>query len=190
MNVILPKTLINPSIKYSLAPWFFLAGPVLGGDDWQMDCLKELEKQMSPFNFNVAIPTRYESDTPIFKSRVIGDENSFERQTDWERYYLNLASGSGGVRGCIIFWLPCEKFSDRRMDGKPYAMDTRGELGEWRGQMIHNKRINLVVGSDGQFPGLRTIKRNFDQALKCDFPIYNTLSDTVAAAILKADGPI
>jgi len=110
-----------------------------------------------------------------------GREDYFDRQLTWERYYLDLAA----TTGCLIFWLPSESQVNPRIGSDPYAMDTRGELGEWRGQLMHNPSLRVVVGADRGFPGLSQIQRNFSLATKSVFPIYETLAETVAAAVKK-----
>jgi hypothetical protein len=46
----------------------------------------------------------------------------------------------------------------------------------------------VVIGGDEDFSGLDVIKRNFDHVTRSDFPIYNTMDETVDAAIRKATG--
>lgn len=65
-------------------------------------------------------------------------------------------------------------------------MDTRGELGEWRGRMIYDQTLRVVIGAKEGFRGLSQIQRNFNEALGYEFPIFKTLSETVDAAIKKA----
>jgi len=115
-----------------------------------------------------------------------GIPNAFVKQLSWERCYMEIAS----KQGCIIFWLPCEdRESTRSIIDGPYAMDTRGELGEWRGRMMCNKHnlIKVVVGADPEFPGLSQIQRNFNEAFNTVFPIYSSLGETVEAAVTIAD---
>lgn len=71
-----------------------------------------------------------------------------------------------------------------RTDGMPYAMDTRGELGEWRGRLMHNPGLRVFIGADPDFPGLSQISRNFDAALKTSFPIAATMEELAARACL------
>lgn len=177
MRVILPKTFVElgPSSKL-----FFLAGPVRGGGDWQYQCCLELAKHLS--DFTVAIPTRYGTDHPLMAYRVPGDENMFDRQLTWERYYLEFAANWG----CILFWLPEEDKEHPHPGPEPYGMDTRGELGEWRGQMMYSGSYRVVIGAEAGFHGLSQIQRNFDQALKRKFTIHETLEATVAAAVHEA----
>jgi hypothetical protein len=174
MKVILPKTKVELNSDW---PVFFLAGPVQGGDDWQQRCYIEIQKYLT--FFYAVIPCRYPEDHILMQVAEKGINNFFERQTMWERFYLKIAS----IKGCIIFWLPCESKINPRKDGLPYAMDTRGELGEWRGQMMYNSEIKLVIGAEEKFPGLSSIQRNFNAFTT--FPIYNSLENTVKAAMNK-----
>ncbi len=179
MKIVLPKTLCDIDLSYG--PFFFLAGPVHGGDDWQAKCCWEIRSHI--LNFYAALPCRYMETHALVSFRQIGKENYFDRQLTWERHYLELAATA--TNGCLIFWLPCESKANPRVDGEPYAMDTRGELGEWRGRMMFDNNLRVVVGAGAGFPGLSQIQRNFNQALGIDFPIYPTLAETVAAALAK-----
>jgi hypothetical protein len=123
-----------------------------------------LEKRLG--DFTAAIPCRYTAEHPLYQYRLEGNDNFFSRQLPWERHYLEFAS----VQGCIIFWLPEESVAQRRSDGLPYAMDTRGELGEWRWRM--RGRARVVLGGEAGFPGLDAIRRNLDQALGYGRPDY------------------
>ncbi len=177
MRIILPKTLVEIDPNYG--PLFFLAGPVRGGDDWQTKCCDEIWKHLD--TFYAALPCRYQEDHPTTPFRIAGKEGCFDRQLPWERHYLELAATSG----CVIFWLPSESKVNPREGTDPYAMDTRGELGEWRGRMMFDSKLRVVIGAENDFPGLSQIQRNFNQALMMDFPIYPTLAETVAAALVK-----
>lgn len=88
MKIILPKTLCRIDPNYG--PLFFLAGPVLGADDWQAECCNILRKHIP--HFYAALPCRYAETHPLFQFRMKGKENHFDRQTTWERYYLELAA--------------------------------------------------------------------------------------------------
>ena len=178
MKVILPNQLVEIDLSYG--PLFFLAGPIAGGGDWQKNCYEEIRRHIE--KFFVAIPCRYKENHPLRKFEEKGRGETFERQLVWERHYLNVAARVG----CIIFWLPVESKTTPRKDGLPYAMDTRGEIGEWRGRMMHNREIRLVMGAEAGFPGLSQIKRNFNGALCSEFPIYQTLRETVKRAVEKA----
>lgn len=153
---------------------------MLGGGDWQYDCCLGIHKRVE--HFYAAIPTRYKDGHALLPFKESGDERAFDRQLSWERHYLQVAAH----RGCLIFWLRCESKTNPRNDGKSYAMDARGELGEWRGQMMGNPNLHVVVGAEKDFPGLSQIERNFKIALGSEFPIYPTLDETIEAAIKKA----
>ncbi len=177
MKILLPKTL--GQIESSYGPLFFLAGPGRGGGDWQSKCCSEIRKLIP--NFHAALPCRYPNDHPIMEYEIKGQNDIFERQNAWERYYLELAANGG----CIIFWLPCESKADPRTNGEPYSMETFGELGEWRGRLMHNSNLRIVIGAEPGFIGLSPIQYNFDCATRSKFPIYKTLEETVAAAVKK-----
>lgn len=177
MKIALPKTLCKIDPNYG--PLFFLAGPVRGGDDWQTKCCEEIRKHLP--NFHAALPCRYQEDHPLIPFRMTGKDDHFDRQLTWERHYLDMAAATG----CIIFWLPNESKVNPRVGSDPYAMDTRGELGEWRGRLMHDPNLRVIIGAEPDFPGLSQIQRNFSFATKSDFPIYGTLVETVTAAIAK-----
>lgn len=175
--LILPKTLPYLSREKRNLRLYFLMGPILGGDDWH----KEMSERLASASPCVVVnPSRYSSEHPHYKRRVEGPEG-FETQTLWERHYLRQAALEWR-RGCIVCWLPCESDSNPRTDGNPYAMDTRGEIGEWRTHLFYNPRVRFVMGAEPGFPGLRTIQRNFEAALGCAFPIYSTMSELAVRA--------
>jgi hypothetical protein len=179
LKLILPKTLVPDSeIEGGL---FFLAGPIKGGDDWQKDCCELLEQKVGP-DVTIVNPCRYDEDHPLYRYKLDGNENYFSRQTLWERHYLARAS----VSGCILFWCPCQSLTNPRKDNQPYARDTYGELGEWRGRLMNNLNLNVVVGAQTGFPGYSVIQTNFNEALKTHFHIYVDLEKAVEAAIQKS----
>lgn len=180
MKIIFPNTLCS----VDRLPLFFLAGPIAGGGDWQEHCCMLLSQQLST-EFYVASPVRYDRNHPLRAYELDGTRNYFSRQLLWERYYLDIA-GRPHRWGCIIFWLPEESETDPRADGFPYAMDTRGELGEWRGRMMYDGYSHVVIGAEPGFPGLDQIVTNFRVAISNSFPIYPTLTETVKAALCKS----
>ena len=177
MRIVLPKSLCE--IEPTYGPLFYLAGPIQGGDDWQATCSKEIRKHIS--SFYTAIPCRYGKDHALTPFVMGGEAGYFTRQLFWESYYMDQAA----TLGCLIFWLPRESRTHPRIDGNPYAMDTRRELDEWRGWMANDERLRVVIGADSGFPGLDEIRRNFSEALGKSFPIYPTLHATVVAAFAK-----
>lgn len=178
MRILLPKTYCE--VDHSYGPLFFLAGPVRGGNDWQLKCCEAIQNHIP--KFYAALPCRYPHDHPLMASRIAGEENRFDRQLTWERHYLTMAA----EKGCLIFWLPAENKNNPRGGSEPYAMDTRGELGEWRGRLMHNPKLRIVIGAEEDFSGLSQIQRNFNFAMNSEFPIYTTLAETVMAAMKMA----
>lgn len=172
MEIIMPKALIHP--KELTGRLFFLAGPILGGDDWQTKAIDLVYKKEE--NCSIAVPFVLPPENPFYNFRVLEGEACFNRRLDWERFYLENACR-------IIFYLPRESKINPRLDGNPYARDTYGELGEWRGRMIGNPNLNKVfIGAEFGFPGLDVIYANF-KAVRNDFIIYPSLEETIEAAL-------
>lgn len=178
MRTILPKELCDIDPNYG--PLFFLAGPIKGGDNWQVRCAENIQRLVP--KVYVAVPCRPDAVPSLLAMHASTKGTRFDRQLDWERHHLALAAKTG----CIVFWLPEESKMHPRNDGDPYARDTYGELAEWRGQMMFRDDLRVVVGAEPGFPGLDVIHRNFKQAIRRDFPIHGTLEETVQAAVAKA----
>lgn len=180
LHLILPSTQATLKKTYYELPLYFLAGPIAGGDDWQMKLTDMLVKNVG--DCIVVNPSRYGPKHPLYRFRLNGT-HEFPSQTLWERHYLRKAGFEWPGRGCIIFWLPGESERHPRTDGNPYAVDTRGELGEWRGHLMYNPaQVRLVIGAEPDFPALRTIKRNFDAALGRNYTIYDSMRAVVDCA--------
>jgi hypothetical protein len=179
VRIILPKTLVKLE-EYPSLPLFFLAGPIKGGGDWQREMCRALEEKVRG-DFLAAIPCRYKDGHPLFGLRLEGTPDYFDRQLTWERFYLQAAAKTH-PRGCLIFWLPVESAGDARTDGLPYAMDTRGELGEWRGRMMHDSSLRVAIGAEPNFPGLSQITRNFGQAVDPNFMICERITQVAGWA--------
>ena len=199
INLILPKMGVEIDFNEGNR-LYFLGGPIQGGGDWQSIAIDMLSK-LDP-NCYIACPCRYSTDHWLFKHPIhlICEKSKqgleFPNQTLWERYYLERAS----YYGAIIMWLPCEDEANPRADGSPYAQDTYGELGSWRvkaanppafsferGRMRrHFHRVNLVIGAESNFPGLKTIQKNFNDEFKREYIIYSSLKETVENAVALA----
>ncbi len=178
MPIILPKNVpeLAPFIK---APMFFLAGPILGGGDWHVPMTQLLRSRFG--DPVIANPSHYPETHPHRKEALPGSKGSFRYALEWERHFLAQAAGEAWPSGCIIFWLARESATAPRQDGAPYAMDTRGELGEWRGRLIGNRKVRLVIGAENGFPGLSIIKHNFE-AVVPGFKIASTMEETLELA--------
>lgn len=178
MKLILPKTLPH-SLSLDL-PLFFLAGPIHGGDDWQAAMAEMLTKLTG--DCIIVNPSRYTEEHPLYQYRVAGREDVYPRQTDWEHHYLRYAADKWPI-GCIIFWLPEESKTNPRTGPKPYAMDTRGEIGVWRGHLAHDRSLRIAIGAEPGFPGLSTIERNFLLDIGPGFKIHSTMEDVADEAM-------
>lgn len=189
-SVLIPKTLVHACGVSQ--PFFFLAGPVRGGGDWQWRCVLEIERQLgAQRSFTVAIPyhdlLNREPNHPAVKFVRRGAEGYFPRQLAWEQHYMDIAMR----QGCLLFWLQCQDMNDPRPEGSgPYGQDTYGELGGARKELKYNPAFSVVVGGEAEYHGLSQIKRNFDHDVGYDFPIHSTLEETVAAAIKKVQALI
>lgn len=182
MKILLPKTAAL-SRDIDTVPLFFLGGPVRGGGDWQSAMCAILE-ELSP-ECVAAIPCRWGQEHPLYSKRLEGTPDAFPRQRKWERHYLSEAA-RGRSPGCIIFWLGEQKGPRPSEDG-PYAQDTYGELGEWRGQMMYNPALRVVVGGEENFPGFSTIQGNFEDALGADkFTMYRSIREVTEAGVKRA----
>jgi len=185
--LILPKTFVDLD-RYPRAPLFFIAGPILGGGDHQHDvCILLGEKVPDCI---IATPCRYTAQHPLYKYRMLGDEHHFHRQAAYERYYLERAAKAkqeGRRGGAILFNLSCESKTSPRKDGQPYGRDSYGELAEWRGQMMYDKALNVLVAADPHFPGLDQISYNFSAALGYEFPIFGSVDELTDVAATMVD---
>ena len=178
IKVILPKTLVDLK-PYPEHPLFYLGGPIFGADDWQYPACRMLEG-LAPDSF-VAVPRRYGAKSVLWGVQAKGSPDHFPRQLLWERHYMWLAGGNIRL-GCLVFWLCSESPHNRRNDGNPYAMDTRGELGEWRATLKYSRGAKVVIGAEPDFPGLEVIQTNFNEALGYEFPFYDSLEETLREA--------
>ncbi|MBP9668925.1 MAG: hypothetical protein KBE09_01410 [Candidatus Pacebacteria bacterium] len=200
MPILLPYQYVEHRNIIKMAkPIVFLLGPVRGGGDWQADASERIF-DIEP-DAIVVCPCRWDESHRL--SRFFFNlpiEKARGQQLSWERIYLQYAGighsslsepfyspgmPESRVRGCILGWLPPESIDKPHPGPEPYAMDTRGELGEWRVKVrLYNARVAL--GSSGEFYGLSQIQRNYSAEVGYDFPIHKTLTDTVAAACALA----
>jgi len=135
------------------SPLVFLAGPIQGSRDWQKEAINFIRK-IAP-EINIANPRR----------KYLPEEFVYEKQVDWETYYLRRA----GKNGCVMFWLAKEF---KHECDRAYAQTSRFELGEWK-VMHQHEGAKLVVGIENGFNNARYIKRRLCQ----DCPNVPVLSD-------------
>ncbi len=181
INLILPKTRVDVRNKKV----FFLAGPIRGGGNWQVQAIRMIAERL-PDVF-IACPCRWDYNHPLFKYAVADDPDvrePFPRQKIWERYYLNIASR----QGCIIFWLPEESKTDPRPpETGPYGRDTYGEVGEWRAALKYRQeKVRMVFGGERGFSGLELILLDFQDLIGPGFVSYDTLKDAIVAGVKVA----
>lgn len=161
-GVIIPNTYVETFDS----PLIFLAGPIRSAPNWQDEAIGIIFSGRP--DVVIASPRRgiRESIAPyVFH----GNESHFSRQRAWERHYLDLASKTGA----IMFWLPGEEIHDYN---KVYGAMTRLELGQWMTNYKHDKNVRFCIGSDGQFPEIRTIR--YDLSLDApDKIVCATLED-------------
>jgi len=133
----------------------------------------------------VASPCRWDASHPLAQHFMEGAGHRFDRQLEWERYYITQAATEWPY-GCVLFWLGTQQEPRAKAAG-PYAQDTYGELGELRGRMIYEKRIRIVIGAESEFPGIDVIQRNFAHALKQrSYQLFSHIDDTAKAAVRRS----
>lgn len=183
MKLILPYTLV-PEEKIS-TPFFFLAGPIKGGGDWQNRCV-EMFNQKLP-EATLAVPRRWDAQHPLYAHHQSGIEKAFPHQTYWERHYIRRAMDlSKTNEGALIFWFEPQSKTEPRNDGSPYARDTYGEIGRWFRTCAYEE-TTIIFGADPHTPGLEVMRRNIKADLcllrEDEYSIYPTLEETIEAAI-------
>ncbi len=149
----------------------FLAGPIQGADDWQMDAAGIIHR-IDP-NINIANPRRASA------HYVKGDfaPELYNEQVDWETYHLRRAA----KKGCIMFWLAAEAQHNCE---RAYAQTTRFELAESK---MHHQADGtpLAVGIQFGYTGAKYIRRRFAQDCP-DIILRPTLEETCADAVRLA----
>jgi len=181
MRIVLPNT--HCRILPGHGPYFYLAGPVRGGGDWQKKCCEEIQKIIP--HFYVAIPYSHHSKEsfPLMNQGMQDTPNIFPSQLAWKRHYMKHAA----KHGCLIFWLPEENKENPRLPEEgSYATNTRGEIARWSVELKYNPSHNIVVGAEPLFPSLSQIQRDFslDQGQESTF--HTSLEAMVRVAIDKA----
>lgn len=153
-------------------PVIFIAGPILGADDWQRKAIKHL--QNSDKQFVIASPRRliaYEDQTQFGEFT----EADFNAQITWEHKHLEYAAKDG----VTLFWLAKERYV---IKGRTYARTSHFELGE---AMVRHQLqgIKLVVGIEQGFSGEHYIRETLagktPKVQLCD-----SLDETCDAALL------
>lgn len=102
----------------------FLAGPIIGGGNWQQKLI-----------------ARFAGDDRVLFINPYGSNPShnFEEKASWEIKGLSESE-------VVVFWLPLQK--GKPHEGHEYARTTRFEMGEWM-----TRREHVVLGIEAGFPG-------------------------------------
>ena len=162
------EMLLPPAIREVRGPVLFLGGPIQDAPDWHALAIKMVRDISS--DIIIASP----------RKDYLPGEFVYERQVDWETYYLNRAANFGA----IMFWLAAQEYQTENEAvafPRPYAQTTRQELGEWRSERKHDHGINLIVGIEPGFSNARYTRRRFAQDCP-GVPIFDNLADTCRAA--------
>jgi hypothetical protein len=143
-------------------PVLFLAGPIQGTGDWQLQARKMLHTRRP--DVIVASPRRV----------YLPGEFDYGKQVDWETYHLRRAAENGA----LLFWLARE---EEHIPSRAYAQTSRFELAEWK--MRHEQEgVKLVIGIEKGFSGEKYIRRRFSQDCP-EVAILETLLETCEKAL-------
>lgn len=186
-QILLPKRWMSTAHLRTpdrIRPFFFLAGPVRGGGDWQRRMVRALQRYAE--GCVVAIPCRWGEDHIMARYFVPGPECHFARQLDWELHYISLAALELTTPSALVFWLGLESVARPHPGPEPFAMDTRGEIARWSVHKKYNPAVRMVVGANLHFHGLSQIQRNINHDLGYEFSVHSTIQETAQAAVRAA----
>ena len=166
MQIVIPKR--YPALTPNTLI-IFLAGPVLGGGDWQAQLIKAFiarAMQSWPTSFYdrvckdilFVVPCRWTEDHELAShfvqvyEEMPKSDHVTSSQTCWETWFLSGLAG-GKVTGLIVFGLFPESKDNPRSDGTPYAIDTYGEFARYH-QMMNSSgdRDSIFTGVHPNFP--------------------------------------
>lgn len=170
MQIIVPKRYVGIT-PYDIV--IFLAGPVLGGGDWQRYVIQHFMSVSVHFwpdsyrngilpRIKFVVPCRWDARHPLSGSFATQYSSIEEAgvveagQTAWEVFYLlhilrrKIAEKRNGF---VFFGLFPESKEQPRTDGVPYATDTRVELGRY-GMLAKYEGTtdSLFIGAHPEFP--------------------------------------
>lgn len=160
-----------PTFTEVTVPLIFIAGPILGTEDWQREAIAILSESQK--DFAIASPRRLIAEVDEVKPAYV-TEADFDAQINWEHKHLDLAAKNG----VTLFWLAKEAHI---IPGRAFAQTSRFELGE---AMVRRQmgNIKLVVGIEKGFSGEHYIRETF--AGKAPrVPMCDSLEETCAAAL-------
>ncbi|MDB4984798.1 MAG: hypothetical protein JWM20_977 [Patescibacteria group bacterium] len=168
-------------------PVIFIGAPVVNANDRQSDAIKIFLER----NASAAIVSPREKVIPLFEiqsEKTAGAKYRFEKKSEWERFYVNLALNQS--KGCVMFWLegpkicnidlPMSDLPGPEDPNKPYAFMTQFHLGH----VLAKKASRVVIGSDGTYPEWASLKSRILD-LHPTMKIYPTLEEACDAALEK-----
>ena len=204
MKIVIPKryTAITPA-DFPI----FLAGPVLGGGDWQKVFIEHF------MNFSVKtwsdsyreavlplitfiVPCRWNEGHALasYFDQVFTSGATLSglqaSQTAWEVDHLQRILERDGI---IAFGLFPESKEFPRNDGLPYAGDTRGELGRWTTLAMCFNSNSVLIGAHLEFLGINVIRKNLELSWEPELLLRNwrdvytpeSFADWIASEIEK-----
>jgi hypothetical protein len=173
-------------------PIIFLAGPATNAPNWHSDAIAYFMEK----NLKVIIVTPKSKLAPLVEIRIAhqtGEGEPFQADLEWQEFYLQKAAL--GNKGCLMFWLAGEKEFCSRHDKynprdlpqredplKAYAFMTQYQLGRWGAKA---GKENLVIGSDGGYPELKSVLFDIAQE-RPNLQICPNLAETCEAALAVA----
>lgn len=166
MEIVIPKR--YPTMDPQMFP-IFLAGPVLGGGNWQYDLIIALHEEVRRRNgagedlfrkifpkLRLVVPCRWEEKQWDATNRGLSDyfvktytlpekdsKDIKQTQTYWEAMFLSRILKEKW--GLIVFGLFPEDKNKPRNDGHPYAQDTYGEVGRYLTMAAYEEAEEHVI---------------------------------------------
>lgn len=182
----------------------FLAGPVLGGGDWQYELIvafnSAVRKQWTDTRFKAIFP-RLRFIVPCRWNESHGLSNHFVKmytiperkegdlqctQTFWEAIAISRILKQKW--GLLVFGLFPESSDKPRNDGQPYGRDTYGEVGRYLTMAAYEEaEDHVLVCAHPLFPGWDVQKKNIfifnGEALRAETSDLTDLVHTMAEVI-------
>jgi hypothetical protein len=173
---------LEPTLR---APLFFLAGPILGGDDWEFRMANRILKQEP--QALIVHASRWSGTKRSMRYYHPAFPELDKQQLVWKRHYFRKAGLEPNVCGCVIFWLPLESMTNDPHPGpEPYATNTQRDLGKFIAFAETTRNMRVVIGGNPRFYGLEAILFELSNATGEEFPFHETKKETIDRAIVIA----
>lgn len=179
----LERYLVLPRTEVSLGKrkFFYLAGPVRGGGNWQKGAIAFLRKLFPEAYFG--FPCGFRKIKHFQRSAVKGEQDQLLNDAGWRRAQM----GEAALHGCLIFWLgPQDKSEEEDFSKVPYGWRASREEAEWAFRLFYNRKLRIVIGVHHSFPGHDEIVENLRLLFGANFPVYARLPDLLKAAAKMA----